>query len=484
MRMKAVGPRVLDPLTAVLQYLFAPPMLVAALAVGVGAHVWLYASRGLAGAIVDALYTPGFLVVLLGLILASGVAHEFGHAAGLRYGGGRARRMGFGFYLAFPAFFTDVTDSYRLGRWARVRTGLGGVYFHFLFATALVGAALVFDAEFLLLAVLLINVEIVRQFIPFVRLDGYWVLADLTGVPDFLSQAGPFVRSLLPAGRVRGTRLPKLKRWVKAAFLGYLVLTIPVLLAMLYLALRYLPTLATILWDAVATQVELFMYSWSLGDSLGIATAVAEFLVLVLPVFGLVYLLYLLSLKPIHAILTQTRPAVRLAGVTALTAFLALLGYWWAPQLPVAESATPAGVEEFDVADRSHTRQPVTYEQTPPVGGRHAPVWQNCGYYSRPVREENAVHSLEHGAVWITYRPQLSPNDVAALRRLANSEDYVLVSPYPDLQAPIVATAWGRQLHARSPRDARLERFVRAFTRGSQAPESGGPCTGGRGTPG
>src|SRR5919109_3878298 len=223
MRMKAVGPRLLDPITRALQYLFTPLVLVAALAFGLGAHVWLYSSHGLTAAVVDALYTPGFLPILLGLVLASGVAHELGHAAGLRYGGGRARRMGFGFYLAFPAFFTDVTDSYRLGRWARVRTGLGGVYFHFLFATALIGIALAVDAEFLFLAVLLINIEIVRQFIPFVRLDGYWVLADLTGVPDFLSQAGPFVRSLLPADRVRGPRLPRLKRWVKAAFLGYLV---------------------------------------------------------------------------------------------------------------------------------------------------------------------------------------------------------------------------------------------------------------------
>ena len=93
--------------------------------------------------------------------------------------------MGAGFYLVYPALYTDTTDAYRLGRWARVRTDLGGFYFHLIFALGLVSLYLVTGWEFLLFVVLLINSNIIYQCMPFVRFDGYWALADLTGIPDF-----------------------------------------------------------------------------------------------------------------------------------------------------------------------------------------------------------------------------------------------------------------------------------------------------------
>ena len=483
LKLKTLGPRVIDPLTSLLQYLYWPPVLAPLLAGAVAAHVWLYAVHGLTGAVVDALFTPSFLLVLLALTLLSGIVHEFGHASALRYGGGRPRRIGFGFYLVFPAFFTDVTDSYRLGRWGRVRTGLGGVYFHLLFAVALIGASIALGQEFLLLAVVLINVEIVRQFIPFVRLDGYWVLADLTGIPDFLSQTGPFLRSLLPAGRIQGTRLPRLKRWVRAAFLTYLLVTIPLLAVLLFAMVRYLPRVATIVWDAAATQLALFAAGRRDGDVLGMATAAAELTVLVLPALGMAYLVYTLTWRPLRAVWRQPTAPRRLAGGILVAAALSAIGLWWAPKLPFARSVAPAGVRTFAVADRTHVRGSVEYAQTPPVGGPHASVWQNCGFYERPIRNENAVHSLEHGAVWIAYRPSLAAEERQILRRIADEQTYVLVSPYPGLTRPVVASAWGRQLALASVHDARLDRFLRAYRLDARAPEAGGPCTGGKGDP-
>ena len=91
---------------------------------------------------------------------------------------------------------------------------------------------------------------------------------------------------------------------------------------------------------------------------------------------------------------------------------------------------------------------PVSYPQRPPVGGDHSPIWQNCGFYDDPIANENGVHSLEHGVVWITYRPDLSQDQVNALRRLARNERHILVSPFPGLPAPVVASAWGRQARA------------------------------------
>jgi hypothetical protein len=104
---------------------------------------------------------------------------------------------------------------------------------------------------------------------------------------------------------------------------------------------------------------------------------------------------------------------------------------------------------------------------------------QNCGFYSEPVRNETAVHSMEHGAVWITYRPGLPTEQVDKLRELATSKTYVLVSPYPDLPAPVVASAWGNQLRLDSAEDPHLKQIVATFRQGPQTPEPGTPCTGG-----
>jgi len=146
----------------------------------------------------------------------------------------------------------------------------------------------------------------------------------------------------------------------------------------------------------------------------------------------------------------------------------------------------PDGVQTFDVGPAGqHTEADVTYKQTPPAGGQHNPVWQNCGYYAEPVRDENAVHSLEHGAVWITYSPDLPQDEVEHLRDLAQNQTYVLVSPYEEgLPSPVVASAWGKQLRLESASDPNLERFIGAYRQGPQTPEQGASCTGGIGQPG
>lgn len=132
------------------------------------------------------------------------------------------------------------------------------------------------------------------------------------------------------------------------------------------------------------------------------------------------------------------------------------------------------GVETFTV-EASHTNSPVSYPQVPPVGGPHNPVWQPCGYYDHPLQNEMAVHSLEHGAIWFTYRSDLASTDVDALAALARSRKDILVSPWDDsLPAPLVATAWGRQLRLQSAGDPRLAQFVQAYA--DKGPEPNAPC--------
>ena len=149
-----------------------------------------------------------------------------------------------------------------------------------------------------------------------------------------------------------------------------------------------------------------------------------------------------------------------------------------------AASTPPDEVQTYDVGPAGqHTQGEVDYAQNPPAGGEHNPVWQNCGYYDEPVRDENAVHSLEHGAVWITYRPDLPQDEIGRIRDLAQSESYVLASPYEDQSSPVVATAWGKQLTLESAEDPGLERFVNAYSQGPQTPEKGATCSGGTGDP-
>jgi hypothetical protein len=142
----------------------------------------------------------------------------------------------------------------------------------------------------------------------------------------------------------------------------------------------------------------------------------------------------------------------------------------------------PEGVRTYPATTNGNIGGSITYEQDPPVNGDHAPYWQNCGYYSSPVENEAAVHSLDHGAVWITYQEDLPEDQVSTLRDLAR-QDYVLVSPYPDLSAPVVATAWRNQLELTGADDPRLQQFVDQFRISETAPRSGNGCTGGRGEP-
>ena len=141
------------------------------------------------------------------------------------------------------------------------------------------------------------------------------------------------------------------------------------------------------------------------------------------------------------------------------------------------------GMVSYNNLPRDHSELAQQYAQTPPVGGVHSSIWQNCGVYDQPVRNENAVHSLEHGAVWLAYRPDLPAAAVDTLRGLARGHDHVLVTPYPNLPHAVVATAWGLQLPVEDASDPRLPLFVARYEKGPQTPEPGAACDGGIGTP-
>lgn len=137
-------------------------------------------------------------------------------------------------------------------------------------------------------------------------------------------------------------------------------------------------------------------------------------------------------------------------------------------------------MQTFNAAQRGRQEGAIAYDQDPPSGGVHNPTWINCGAYESQVQLEKAVHSLEHGAVWITYVPDLPVEQVEELRALVEGRSYVLLSPYMyvPLAKPIIAVAWGVRLEVDDANDPRLAQFIQKCADGPQTPESGAPCSG------
>ncbi|WP_411734275.1 DUF3105 domain-containing protein [Paeniglutamicibacter sp.] len=146
-----------------------------------------------------------------------------------------------------------------------------------------------------------------------------------------------------------------------------------------------------------------------------------------------------------------------------------------------AAAAAPIdGVKTYEVASANHVTTTVTYDQMPGVGGDHNPVWLNCGIYDAPVPENNAVHSMEHGAVWISY-DGISDAEVSALKDTVGEKTYLILSPFPGQDGKIKLTAWGEQLSVDSADDPRIKTFITKYRQGPQTLEPGAPCTGGIG---
>ncbi|AZS37776.1 hypothetical protein CVS47_02422 [Microbacterium lemovicicum] len=141
------------------------------------------------------------------------------------------------------------------------------------------------------------------------------------------------------------------------------------------------------------------------------------------------------------------------------------------------------GVQTFTNTSR-HVDGAVDYPQTPPAGGDHNAVWLNCGIYTEPQVNENAVHALEHGAVWVTYdAAALSDGDLATLKTKLPSS-YVVLSPYEGLDSPLVLSAWDHQLALDSVDDPRIGDFFEEYWRSQNAPEPNAACSGAINGPG
>jgi putative peptide zinc metalloprotease protein len=191
--------------------------------------------------------------------------------------------MGVGIYIVWPAFYTDVTDAYRLGRGGRLRTDLGGVYFNAIFALATAGLYVATGFEPLLLVILVQNMAIIQQLLPLLRLDGYYIISDLTGVPDMLARIKPVLTSLIP-GREPSDRVTELKPWVRGVVTAYICTIVPILVLMTALMIVHAPR-------AFATAYDSFGVQWDrVASASGLVAGAAgtvQLATLVLPCLGM-----------------------------------------------------------------------------------------------------------------------------------------------------------------------------------------------------
>jgi putative peptide zinc metalloprotease protein len=265
--------------------------------------------------------------------VVSAVFHECGHAAGCRYGGARPGVIGAGIYLVWPAFFTNVTDSYRLSRAGRLRTDLGGVYFNAVFILGLAGVYVATSDQLLLLVIAFTHLEMLEQLLPFVRFDGYFILSDVIGVPDLFARVAPIVKSALPGGR-RDPRVAGLRRGARIVVTAWVLCVIPLLMSGLgYLLLR-LPAVDRALWRSASLQAHL-MTAAAVGHHFAMAAVDAIGMALVaLSLAGSLYVATGLvrRLKALGCRWSAGRPARRLGAAAAGLAAVAGLAALWAIQ--------------------------------------------------------------------------------------------------------------------------------------------------------
>lgn len=173
----------------------------------------------------------------------------------------------------------------------------------------------------------------------------------------------------------------------------------------------------------------------------------------------------------------------RMKGVIIIVAVvLGLAGLAYLIYLNVREPPPIKDVIVYSRPSRGHDNSLVyPTESVPPVGGTHHDQWMICGVYNEPILAENAVHSMEHGAVWITYDPELPADEVAELKDKVRGDGFLLLSPYPDQRSPVVMTAWGLQLELDSASDSRVQEFIDRYRVGPQTPERGATCGPGSG---
>ena len=388
-----------------LSWLHRPPVVVLVLFAAVAMDVWLFGFYGAMTPVLGVLNQPVLMLAVFGLTVASLVFHEFGHASACRYGGARPGCIGCGLYLVWPSMYTEVTDVYRIRRSGRIRTDLGGVYFNIVFMLLLTGCYLLTGQPFLLSAVYLGHFEVLEQLMPAVRLDGYYILGDLAGIPDLFGKIRPILRGMIP-GRPVPPEVRDLKRSARIVVTVWVLAMVPLLLGDLGYALWNLPRLlstgARSLTEQLAGTGSAFLHGEIAVGLVGVIGSV----MLVLPLAGMVYLSVRMTGRLVRTLRRTSagNPRMQVGFGAAGVARIAGLCLAWTigltpkpvPQQPPMVPALQPGVSA--VAVPPNPASSPGGAGTPTTGGTSGGVQPGAGNGASPTTNGGVGGSASPGA--------------------------------------------------------------------------------------
>ncbi|MDP9093161.1 MAG: hypothetical protein M3N95_09535 [Actinomycetota bacterium] len=325
------NPETTRRITAPFARLFNPVLALGIVVAFVAICWWVLFQRGLGFAAHQAFANPGLILTIFLITLVSAGFHEFGHASAARYGGATPGVMGAGLYLVWPAFYTDVTDSYRLGRGGRIRTDLGGLYFNAVLSVVVFGIWELTGWDALLLVIATQLIQMLRQLPPLLRFDGYHLLADITGVPDLFHQIKPTLLGLLPTrwGRPESKAL---KPWAKIVVAAWVAFVVPLMLLTVLVTVLTLPRIVATASASVAHQWHLMAGNFGQSHVLAGLANLLGVIAVGLPLLGVAYMLGRSVRQLVRGTLraTEGHPVRRgVAAVLAAALVIALAYAWW-----------------------------------------------------------------------------------------------------------------------------------------------------------
>ncbi len=323
-RTKVIPARFHRRVVAALQHLFWPPMVLLVLGGLVATDIWLFGTRphALIQAARQLPFHPALFLLVTSLVLFSGFFHELGHAAGTRYGGASPGVMGVGIYLAFPAFYTDLTDAYRLSRRGRLRSDLGGVYFNAILIVVACGTYIPTKFSPLLVFIVLSQAAALYQFLPFIRLDGYYIMSDLIGVPNLFAFMGPVLTGFIRRhDRRTAARLALVNRRARVAIRTWALLTVIFLAFNVVTIILVAPVLFPSEWSAALFQVDGMASALGHHDVAGALNDLADLVFIAIAPLGILLIIGML-IRRLAAALRKWWPTHRIL-TAALIVFLA-----------------------------------------------------------------------------------------------------------------------------------------------------------------
>ena len=132
--------------------------------------------------------------------------------------------------------------------------------------------------------------------------------------------------------------------------------------------------------------------------------------------------------------------------IVVLAAFVGI-GFWLFKSSEKGKDPQNLPGQTFENQGQKHINEGSTdhivYNSNPPTSGDHWPAAAAWGVYDTPQPDERLVHNLEHGGIWISYKPdKVDQATIDQLKDFAKRYQLIIVEPRPADEAAISLAAW------------------------------------------